>query len=83
LQDVERFEFQGAPPSGEFLAELQRHDVKIYDGRTWPPQRGRRRRAERVGGLKPAATAEYGFGKAAELVLLLAGLLAMTLTSWS
>lgn len=37
LEDVEMFEFKGTPPSGEFLAELQRHKIKIVDGSTWPP----------------------------------------------
>lgn len=42
LDDVEAFEFQGTPPSGEFLKELQKRKIQIIDGRNnqrkiWTP----------------------------------------------
>lgn len=42
LREVEAFIFRGTPPSGDFLAALQAHQVKIFDARTgvyqeWTP----------------------------------------------
>lgn len=36
LDMVETFEFTSTPPSGEFLAELKKHNIKIIDGRSQP-----------------------------------------------
>ncbi|MBO9665858.1 MAG: hypothetical protein J7501_03490 [Bdellovibrio sp.] len=36
LDMVETFEFQGTPPTGEFLAQLKKHKIKIIDGRQQP-----------------------------------------------
>lgn len=36
LSDVKAFEFTYNPPSGDFLRELQLHNIEIRDGRTWP-----------------------------------------------
>ena len=33
LSDVKAFEFKQKPPSGEFLKELQKHQIVIYDAR--------------------------------------------------
>ena len=36
LDDVEIFEFKNTPPSGEFLNELKKRNIKIRDGRVQP-----------------------------------------------
>lgn len=36
--DIESYQFQGNPPSGEFLELLQKHKIKIYDATQWPPK---------------------------------------------
>ncbi len=43
LDMVEKFEFQENPPSGEFLKELQKRNIQIFDGRNgktipWEPE---------------------------------------------
>lgn len=38
LDMVESFEFKRTPPSGEFLAELKKRNIKIFDARQNPPK---------------------------------------------